>query len=212
MDIKRLSNLKKYIPKEVNDFITEVAENNKGVNVYLGGGYLRDLALEKQPKDIDIFLAPKEGWCGIEYIPVKTSVTYRKTTKDESIRSDLEARNIQMLTGLWSRSDSIEVRDIQYITYKNEMTLKEVAEDFDMGICQIAYDPLTKDLYYTENFLKGHAEKVIECFHSYSDERTLARFERMESKFPDYKVVGKPSIKNTLKMLKVSRKRHSNSI
>lgn len=219
-------NISKNIPQEVKNLLKDIAENSKGLSVYLGGGYLRDLCTFKAPKDLDIFLAPKDegSWDGIEYIPSRVMVNYRKNTSDISVSSDMEARGLQGLTGLFL-TGLYGIKEAQYIIYKNPMTLQEVAEDFDIGICQIVYDPLTDEVYYTDNFAEGHEKKEIKCFHEYDEDRTIARFERMEKKFPDYSVVGKPEREevedeyycgdvnsSTISGFSLSKKNQSNSV
>lgn len=189
MDIKEL---KTKIPEDVVELLQEVQHNMPEFNVYLGGGFLRDIYCGLTPKDIDIFLVPLDGvpWDGREYIPVNSMVTYRKSTDDIEIAPDMRARGVQKLVGLWCKK--LETKDVQYIIYDKYLTQIQLSDDFDFNVCQITYDPISNWVDVSNAFLLGHEEKELECLHTYCEERTLARYERMESKFPEYKVIGKP--------------------
>lgn len=191
MDIKEL---KTKIPEDVVELLQEIQYNMPEFNVYLGGGFIRDLYCGLVPKDIDIFLVPLGGlsWDGREYIPVNSMVIYRKNTDDIEIASDMKARGVQKLVGLWCKK--LEIKDVQYIIYDKYLTQPELSDDFDFNVCQITYDPMLNWIDASDNFFLGHEEKELECLHTYCEERTLARYERMESKFPEYKVIGKPDV------------------
>lgn len=188
----KIEQLRTFIPESVKDLLKEVQDNMQEFDVYLGGGYCRDLYCGKQPKDVDIFLIPREGyiWEGRDYIPTETMVTYRKDTSDVEVASDMEARGVQGLVGLWCKR--LRTTDVQYIIYKKSLTQEELSEDFDINLCQITYCVQSDSIHCTDAFLSGHKDKKIECLHSYDKKRTIARYKRMEKKFPDYEVVGKP--------------------
>ena len=71
--------------------------------------------------------------------------------------------------------------------------MQEVAEDMDINLCQIVWSPVDESIYHTVAFCDGHENKYIQCLHDYDKIRTYDRYVRMESKFTDYTVLGKPS-------------------
>lgn len=189
------------IPQDIKDLLLKLQDKMPEFSVYLGGGYIRDLYVDKTAKDIDIVLIPRlkmswfKGtvplpWDGRDYIPEDCLLQYRKDTSDVDTASDMEQRGVQGLVGMLNYKTTPNA--VQYIIYKEHLTLEELAEDFDMGICQVAYCPNEGRVYMTPAFIKGHEEKVIECLQTYCVERTYARYVRMEKKFPNYKVIGKP--------------------
>lgn len=201
-------NLKDLIPQDVLNFLADVVVKTKGYDVYLGGGYLRDLYYNqvnhlgnfrkfylgksindqpKAPKDLDIFFTPKnDGWKVVEReLPVipKTYINYDIDAQDiPNVRE-----NVKHVRGLFMKN--LSTRDIQFIVYDKSMTMKSLAEDMDISINQIMYHPETELSYMTDAFTNSHEDKTIELLHEFETSRMIARLRRMQAKFPDYTLV-----------------------
>lgn len=176
------------ISSEVMAVLEDIQLHSPEFDIYLGGGYLRDMSTYRTPKDIDIFFVPKKGSCkSAYYTPEGFFVNYRKPAAQIS---DMEGRGVYELTGLFCGTKVYS--EYQYIVYAEHKTIEELAEDMDFNICQIMYSVQDKTVFATEAFKSGHQNHVLECIQDYDKERTWFRYERMVAKFPSYEVVGCP--------------------
>lgn len=182
------------IPDDIKVFLEIIYDRiNSDFNVYIIGGYLRDKACGKEPKDLDIALIPKEGKpLQANYIPDKCYVNYNKFIRDIKGTEDLQKRGVYQIVGMFNRK--LSTSDIQYIVYDKYMTREEVASDMDMGLAQIVWCPEDDTIYATQNFIDDNVHKVIKCYHEYDADRMYRRYERMKAKFPDYIVIGMPEM------------------
>lgn len=194
----------KLIPLDILQFLENVEDRTKGYDVYLGGGFLRDLYWNKLtgfgdwrnyytgegidhqpmvPKDLDIFFIPKVN-SKIHELPVipKTYINYDIPAEDiPNVRE-----NVKHVRGLFMKT--LSVRDIQFIVYDKAMSMQGLAEDMDCSINQCMYQPSTGFSYVTNAFTNSHEDKVIEMMHEFEGERMFNRLNRMQAKFPDYKL------------------------
>ena len=190
------TNLKDLIPQDILNFLDDVVAKAKGYDVYLGGGYLRDLYYNKLndlgcwqhdcrvPKDLDIFFIPKVN-VDVQELPVlpKTYINYDIAATDiPDVRE-----NVKHVRGLFMKT--LSTRDIQFIVYDKSMSMKSLAEDMDISINQVMYHPETQFGYMTDAFTNSHEDKTIELLHKFETSRMIARIKRMEKKFPDYTLV-----------------------
>lgn len=182
------------IPEDIKGFTLDIQERvSECFDVYLGGGLLRDLYCDLQPKDVDVFFVPKqENIKEVTYIPPKCYVNYNKLTLGIKNSGDLRGRGVYQVVGMFNRSLSIP--EVQFIVYNKFLSEKELARDFDLGICQIVWSAREDTIYMAEGFIEDHTHKVIRCLHDYDLERTYRRFERMLHKFPDYTPIGMPEM------------------
>tara|TARA_R110000850_G_C9927482_1_gene461881 strand:+ start:655 stop:1302 length:648 start_codon:yes stop_codon:yes gene_type:complete len=183
-----------YIAGDIKELLKGIQEEVIGkFTVYLGGGLLRDGYCGKTPKDVDIVFIPHLGNEGIEvsYLPKKFYCNYNKRVSEMSNTSDMQARGVTQVVGLFN--SRLSTPEVQFIVYEKHLTMEELAADFDINICQVVWSPLEDVFYATDAFIKGHKRKIIECLHDYDKVRTYDRYCRMEAKFSDYQVVGKPS-------------------
>jgi hypothetical protein len=185
--------LENVLEEDVWWFVRTVAENSEGYDIYLGGGMLRDLYTGNTPKDVDIFAIPKFEYEGQRelYVPPRGYNNYIKHARDIS---DMQDRGVEKVRGDWY--SKMSTPDVQFIIYEKHLTQEELAEDFDMNICQIVMNGLTGSTYATNAFLQGHEGMVIECLHDYDRIRTYKRYVRMEAKFYNYGVEGKPELEH----------------
>ena len=190
------------IPQDVQDFLVEVVAKTKGYGVYLGGGYLRDIYFNElndvnprlyyprshiqpmTPKDLDIFFIPKPNE-DVQELPIvpKTYINYDIDAQDiPNVRE-----NVKHVRGLFMKT--LSTRDIQFIVYDKGMSMRELAEDMDISVNQVMYQPETQLSYMTDAFTNSHEDKTIELLHEFETSRMIARLKRMEKKFPDYTLV-----------------------
>lgn len=193
---------------DVQQFLETVSEITEGYDVYLGGGYLRDLYYNElqwgihkdiydmsgwdlfveplTPKDIDLFFVPKEG-ATEKTIPVlpKTYINYDKAASEIP---DMQERGVARVRGMFV--PALTTSDVQFIVYDKIMTHEELTGDMDVGICQVMYSLQDKTFYATEAFYDGHDNEEIEMLHTFDFVRMGKRLARMQDKFPDYSIVG----------------------
>ena len=181
--------MKVEIPEDVQAFIDEVVSKSEGCKIYIAGGYIRDLYLGMEPKDVDVFIIPQPGARAQPWTPVKGYTNYHKMAGEIP---DMQDRGVHSVKGVWY--SKMSTSDVQFIQYERHMSIEELAADMDMNICQIAWCPETGKLVPTVDFMDGHKEGFIECLHDYDIHRQFSRYERMEAKFPDYTTVGKPDL------------------
>lgn len=184
------------IPQDVLNFLDNIVAKTKGYDVYLGGGYLRDLYYNKLnnleywqhdyrvPKDLDIFFIPKVNE-DVQELPVlpKTYINYDIAAIDiPNVRE-----NVKHVRGLFVKT--LSTCDIQFIVYDKGMSMKSLAEDMDISVNQVMYHPESKLSYMTDAFTNSHEYKTIHLLHEFETSRMIARLKRMEKKFPDYELV-----------------------
>lgn len=179
----------------VVDLLNEVKFHSKGYDVYLGGGYLRDVYTKKDYKDVDVFLVPKEG-CEEKYIHVPNNYDVLYDINCEWL--DMKKRGVCNLKGLFPNKKSITGNlkkantEVQFIVYDKVLTQEELCADMDITLNQIQWKVSVKrasNLYMckcTESFYKAHEDKEITFAHMYDRYRMYRRLERMQEKFPDY--------------------------
>lgn len=181
------------IPDDIKSFVKDIQERvHNTMDIYIGGGWIRDNYCNLTPKDLDIFIVPKcEGINEVGYVPAKCYVNYNKRVSDLTNTQDMKDRGVSQVVGLFN--SKLSTTEIQFIVYDKFLTSQELAADFDMSINQVVYSVEKESIYATDAFFNGHRNKVIECLHDYDPVRTYDRYCRMEQKFTDYEVVGKPS-------------------
>lgn len=189
------------IPQDILDFLDVVVSKTKGYQVYLGGGFLRDLYFNQVvnkgepagrltyniPKDLDLFFVPNKYFNLGNELPViaKSYINYDTIAEDFP---DMQERGVAKVRGMFM--SSLSTKDVQFIVYDNVFVSPDhLAADMDMNINQIMYDPVDKVFYVSDAFLSGHADKVIECLHTFDETRMYNRYKRMMLKFPEYSVV-----------------------
>jgi hypothetical protein len=183
-----MSDLK--IPQDILDLCEMIEKSTVGYDVYLGGGFLRDLEYgNNTPKDVDLFFIPHKGY-NLEIIPFCDLgfpvYDYQNPTQD------MKDRGVNRVVCFVNKE--LSTQEVNYIVYDYGMSIEELARDFDMGINQIVYDIKNKVLYRSDKYVEHHENKVLECLHKFSHERMWHRYQRMKAKFPNYSVVGEPSV------------------
>lgn len=189
------------IPIDILNLCERIEKATVGYDVYLAGGFLRDLEYgNNTPKDVDLFFVPWKGY-NLEHLPVwNDELELGHPVYDYcSPTQDMKDRGVNRVVCFVS--NKLSTPEVNYIVYDYGMSMEELACDFDMGINQIAYDIKNKTLYRSDKYTEHHEQKVIECLHKFSHERTWQRYQRMKAKFPDYRVIGEPDVTPVEKLL-----------
>ena len=180
------------IPQDILILCRNIERLTAGYNVYLAGGYLRDLEhSDKAPKDVDLFFVPKKD-ADLKYLPIGLVGLGDPLYDHTSPTQDMKDRGVERVVCFVN--DNLSTPEINYIVYNRPLTMEELALDFDMGINQIAYDILERKLFRSENYIDHHKQKVIHCLHKFSEERMYHRYKRMKEKFPEYITIGEPEV------------------
>ncbi|QXN60219.1 hypothetical protein KUA24_152 [Vibrio phage HNL01] len=191
------------LPTQIKEFLNLVVSKTEGYDVYLGGGYLRDLYFNhlhnveaglyyppssvqpKQPKDLDLFFIPQKGYSpeGKELPTIPRSyINYDMMASEvPNVRE-----NVEKVRGIFV--PDLPTPDVQFIVYDKHLTMVQLAVDMDCNINQVMYHPETELSHNTSAFYDGHENKVIEMLHEFENERKVARILRMAKKFPDYDI------------------------
>ena len=133
---------------------------------WIVGGLLRDDALGRAFKDVDIFINGREG----DLLPLGCD--------------DLGDRNAYLLRAVKFQYDHDGgTYELNLIFMRGSFwTLESITDRCDFGICQIGYDPVNDVEYRSAQF---EDDLKDECF-TMCRETTQERVERMEDKFPEY--------------------------
>lgn len=188
----------KFIPDSVKTLLQQVEDLSEGYDVYLGGGFLRDLyccvnewdgredlvEIFFEPKDIDLFFVPNGEPTKTLPTLSKSYINYDKSAED--ITEDMAARGVVALRGMMV-SGLRPTHDVQFIVYGKQMAMEELASDMDCNINQVMYS-LSKGWYQTDEFTSGHDNQTIQLLHTFDEDRMIARLVRMSRKFDDYSV------------------------
>ena len=168
-----------------------VLSDTTGYDIYLGGGYVRDLYFnalnncdDMEPKDVDLFFVPNGGERKLPTI-AKSYVNYDKSSSEIP---DMEERGVDSVRGLFVRW--LDTKDVQFIAYNNAMTQEELAADMDCNINQVMICIDSNERFATNDFIEGHSCEYIEMLHHFNFIRMGKRLARMSDKFPGYEVVG----------------------
>lgn len=183
------------LPKDVVEYLRVLRSIfGKSFDVYLGGGFLRDLYTGRHvPKDLDIFLVPN-GTLSDHY-------DYVRAYKDglEQINDDvymchhmvvgdyLEDMAIRGVSRVMMGFCTLCGFESQIIMYNRQLSLEEMTLDFDFTINQVVQAP-DNEIYCSDDFIVDHECRLIHQTHVYGAERMTHRLERMVAKYGDYEI------------------------
>jgi tRNA nucleotidyltransferase/poly(A) polymerase len=146
---------------------------NKALEVdgIIAGGACRDLILGLTISDVDIFIP------GFNLDPELDSESEESKEEFKEYKTGFRVKDLL--------ENDINYQIIQHRFEGNDIL--EVLSHFDVGICRIAYDPLTNNWIITEEFLKDVQERKLTVYlENYRHSEHLAK---LVKKFPLYNVV-----------------------
>lgn len=141
----------------------------------LAGGFLRDVILGREPKDIDIFvpcsLTADPG--DLDMVPMRGAAEYMEQTEVDDI---WDVRGYEL--------------PVQVIMLAPDLDPVERARAHDFGICQVWHDG--EQLHHSGNFERDVMAKTFTlciCEDKKEFTRSMRRWERLRVKFPEFTLV-----------------------
>lgn len=160
----------------VKELLENLERYNEDYKFYLGGGALRDMFIignNVQIKDWDIFAIPENSIPSTIILPKGM-----KTIVDKTYNLDMAARGVE---GIYEGSVPNLKEPVNLISYNKELTLEELAEDFDFNVCQIAMDKTGK-VVSTKAFDYFFISRKLVQTKTYADNRMEERYQRMKER------------------------------
>lgn len=150
----------------------------------LAGGFLRDVMLGRQPKDIDIFVPHSENfsWGSIEAVPMLGAAEYME---------QCEVASIWDLPG--------EELPVQVIMLRPGLDPVDRAKAHDFGICQVWHDGCVQHM--TRAFELDRLNEtftLVHCEDQKEFDRSMRRYERLQEKFAGFPLVIPPQFEDFL--------------
>ena len=169
------------VPNKIKNILADIQNNLRGKGfAVLAGGALRDLVCGKTINDLDIFIRCEE-LNSHEIVSIFGAQPVRK--------------NLEFIGYLEERGETSRISR-SYITYSQgyevnlvfmpkDFTVMSLIEDFDFGICQIAFDG--NELYYTSEFEKDINNKTLTVINGNHTREVHTK--KMKVKFPDHTLI-----------------------
>lgn len=153
----------------------------------LAGGALRDFINGAPIKDLDIFVGPcsegvtnlLENLNGTYGVEGKTTVPY--FIAERMNKQDVHACYEHIIMGAWV---------VNTVVLSRPMTIAEKLNRFDFGICQVGFDGT--DVWATPAFHQDRMNQtftLVRCDSERDYRRSMARFDRLVQKYPDWQLV-----------------------
>lgn len=200
-EIVKFNIIDQIIETKVVDFLHKVQSHVPGA--VIAGGYLRDLYIGIEPKDIDIFIPFVE-----DIDPILTKI-------DNEISPKIEVMSIQFtdsritemrgaaympqseITRVWDvRSTKEDITPYQIIMLQKDLDTRDRISKYDFGFCQIYFDGCS--VYATDAFQKDVDNKTFTLVHCEDDEqfaRSMRRAEKFKNKLPGWSFVNTTEFK-----------------
>ena len=143
----------------------------------IAGGFLRDTATGRTPKDIDIFIPHQElprGFPLASELSVEGGAQYASGTEVECLWD---------LTGY--------ELPVQIIMLRPGMDPVERSQNHDFGICQIWWNGVGQ-AEYSEAFIHDIRHKTFTLTHCEDEseyKRSIRRWDRLSQKYPEFSLV-----------------------
>lgn len=126
----------------LSDTIDVMNKYHPGRSWWIAGGFLRDVALRKPIKDVDVFV---NG--------------FKSDALPEDKTTDLGKANAYIH---YVKDYTYNGTEVNVIFLRgNHWNLQSVADRCDLGICQASWCPLTKTQYFSKRFEANFKHKVI---------------------------------------------------
>lgn len=166
----------------------------QGVTAFIGGGFVRDTLLKREPKDIDIFVLSCSPFFKLFNLPYSVYGSHTSSGgSGDNLREDV------------TMVEKYEMSDLDII-YLDQPTIESACYNFDMSICQ-CYAILSEDesdlvYYVTSDWFSYYTDKII---YQYSNiQTTESHVERVKQKYPDAEFKIKPLYLHNNEFHKVS--------
>lgn len=169
-----------------------------GLKVYLAGGALRDLLLNRvdQIQDLDL-------WVHTDDI-----LNTRSMAQSSGVLGDLRIALGNSESSIGRNGDICAIdyyekdgQEIQLIYLRKPIKdVKQFTKTFDFTVNQVCLD-YTTGLFKTPHFIQDTKDKILRLVNADNEKRSLKRIAKMTSKFPDWlflKDIKKPSLPSFL--------------
>lgn len=166
----------------------------QGVTAFIGGGFVRDALLKREPKDIDIFVLNSQNLSlNLDFPSGVYGTPKHIGGSGDNLRKDV--------IGIEKYEDS----DLDII-YLNQPDIKSACYNFDMSICQcyaiLSDDESDLEYYVTLDWYSYYTDKII---YQYSNiQTTEGHVDRVKQKYPDAEFKVKPLYLHNNEFHKVS--------
>jgi len=160
----------------------------------IGGGCLRDLILEKEHKDIDVFVP----WRTSEDLSQTAALLYSRMGDlpyDSRALSELKVYAMNFSDVVQVFGLRIEREDVQIIALDAPVSSEYIASRCDFGICRLAWDG--ECLNIREDFLTDVKNKTFTLLRCSDVESHWRRWLRLKERFPGWTLVA-PEIREWL--------------
>lgn len=181
-------------PRTVTDALKLIAE--AGYACCVAGGYVRDMAYGKQPKDIDIIVMDYEeqGVGAIMHLLMQFPAFADKTAEDVEYQQDAQSSRIHAVFSFFDEERGLPVDVILY----NAETLADALSKFDFNInaCwlyesymspgRLWHTPTLTGLVWLDRASGLNVPTKPDAVIKWRDDLCLVREERMLKKFKDF--------------------------
>lgn len=148
----------------------------------IGGGCLRDLYFNKEPKDIDIFISNSTNDQISKYLCECDEITVARDMPSYNGLSNSDVTRVITCTWKNLKADDLPVELIAVSVDKDA-----ILNRFDYGICQITYDG--DKIHYTSRFIIDSRCKcftLVRCDNQDQFNRSFKRWERLSERYPEF--------------------------
>ena len=161
------------IPSHWRKFLAKAQEEDP--KALLAGGCIRDTWCGKHHKDLDLFVTKQISYSG--ELDKDYMGNWKSRITESGLREYKECtKSIRGVTeGKWNGED------INIVTFTPWSSPAEMLEEFDFGICQIAYDG--KEIITTPAFHWDYKHGVFTMMHGRRYEKSKGRFERINQRY-----------------------------
>ena len=171
------------IPRPWLDFLLSLQD--EAPEACIAGGCLRDWDNDRPVKDVDVFADADE-------LGDKLRSVFGEDLVNTGLPEYVAWRELDGdLGGLFT----VRFEDMSFevigVKHGRNMTARSAALRNDFGICQIAHDGVW-GLFRSDQYLKDQENKTFTLTHALNNaafHRSIRRYHRLQSKYPDFRLV-----------------------
>lgn len=155
---------------------------DKGVDIYIGGGWLRDTALGREVKDVDVF-------CNSDDADKVRDLLEHTEPVDKSItpHQNVYGSDPDILCVYKGTSRFFE-EPVDIICCAIDIDEQVLTKRFYAGLCKIVYGP--RGLYVHDAFVQDAEEETITYFwQSWHKPRIARKLDQLYAKYPEFEKV-----------------------